>query len=247
MNPESISAPKLLRGAVLLLGSLLWEGEKPEQDGQKGKDRKSWRVSCLDMNTLRTVSGLPICYGRRSASRSGQFTMVFGGSPSGTAQIADLKLGLPVENSGAGEISIAALKREVESLASAEGIWTASNKAHWSAWGLVAIAINPDSAFADKIREVWKAHFKPAPPFQSATYGAAMVDEHGILNVPLPWKTDALVGVDFCLSTPTKPDPVLPTAKQIAEAIQLGSYFERTFSSGIITPDDADILRFLRT
>jgi hypothetical protein len=234
-----------LKGAVRLLGSLLWEGNRPEDDGIKGEARKGWRDAHLDLATLRKIGGLPICYGRRSQSRSGQYTMVFAGRSLGTARVANLKRVLPIEGQAIPSAATAILKAEVVALAKAEGIWTTHNERHWTGWGLVALAISPHSAFQAQIRAMWQVEFKPQRPFDHAQFGMEVVDADGILKVKLPWTKRALKGVDFCLSTPTKPDSPLPTPKQVAEAARLGSYFERTASSGIVTVADKRIRRYL--
>jgi hypothetical protein len=245
MSAGTVLSPTALRGAVLLLGSLFWEGELPEQDGKKGKNRKKWRDDRLDLSTVRDITGLPIRYGRRSESRSGQFTMVFAGTLPGTAKIANLSQVFPLEEKQIPKATIERMKVEVEALATAEGIWKPSNRFAWNDWGLVAISINPHSEFHDQIREVWRANFKPTAPFAHSAFGLGIIDEFGVLGVKIPWEDDVLKGIDFCLSTPTKPDDPLPTAQQIADAIKYGDYFERTVKSGIITSDDAEIRRHL--
>jgi len=244
--PEKGNGPTALKGAVLLLGSLYWEGGLPEQDGQKGDVRKKWRDARLDMSTVRNISSLPICYGRRSASRSGQFTMVFGGKPSGSAKLADLKQTLPSDMTDCiSQAGVALMKGEVEALATAEGLWKPSNKTHWTGWGLVAIAVNPHSAFHEAIRAMWITNFSPGPQFESFKYGPTVVDKNGILELALPWASHEMSGLDFCLATPTMPDTPLPSPQQIAEAIVRSSYFDRNADAGIVTADDAEIRRLL--
>ena len=243
--PEKDNAPTALKGAVLLLGSLYWEGELPEQDGQKGDVRKKWRDARLNMGTVRNVSNLPICYGRRSASRGGQFTMVFGGKPVGTAKLAELRRTAPLGQTGLSQAGIELMKGEVEALATAEGIWKPSNRKHWANWGLVSIAINPRSPFGEMIRTMWIANLSPNPPFENKKFGATVVDRNGILELALPWEGEGMVHLDFCLTTATMPDAPLPTSQQVATAIRQSSYFDRTAESGIRTADDEDIRRLL--
>ena len=104
------------------------------------------------MKTVRDLSGFPIRYGRRSTSRSGQFTIVLGGDPTGVIKMANLKERLPLDKFDLGERAVIKLRREVEELARAEGIWTNDNRSHYRAWGLVAIAINPRSQFKNQIQ-----------------------------------------------------------------------------------------------
>ena len=52
--------------------------------------------------------------------------------------------------------------------------------------------------------------------------------------------------MDFCLVTPTVPQKPLPDAAAIAEAVRLGSYFQRTVDAGIATAADAEIQTLLQ-
>src|SRR6266536_3490531 len=117
-----------LEVAALLLGSLYWEGNEIEQDGDKGRRRKDWRNERLEMKTVRDLSGFPIRYGRRSGSRSGQFTIVLGGEPTSVIKMANLKERLPLNKHDLGQRAVIKLRREVEELARAEGIWTNDNR-----------------------------------------------------------------------------------------------------------------------
>jgi hypothetical protein len=243
MNNEPGADSDCAKGAVMLLGSLYWEGNDPVCDGRKGENRKAWRDTQVEMSGCRDLPGIPIRYGRRSDSRNGQFTIVLGGKPHGVAKIANLKNSLPVEGGGLAEKTVETLKREVEALAKAEGIWNEGNKKHYTTWGLVCIAINPKSKFHEQIRECWTTHFRPGDSFNPSNYGDGILDKDGILLsslTDLAWK-----GLDFCLATPTKPTSPVPSAKVIAEADKSASYFRRTLESGIRTPDDDEIKKYL--
>lgn len=225
----------------MLLGSLYWEGELPEQDGDKGKARRAWRDRHLHMATCRDLPGIPIRYGRRSRSRNGEFTIIFGGAPTGVAKMADLRAPLPVQDGRLADRAIDALRQQVKALAEAEGIWTDENKRHFTGWGLVCIAMNPKSKFRKQLCQIWTAHFRPQ--VKSSDYGAGILDDDGILQIPL--REDVWGGLDYCLATSTKPDCPTPSARQVAEAVKLGSYFRRTCGSGIKTPEDNEILKYL--
>lgn len=230
------------KGAVMLLGSLYWEGNEPEDD-DRGKRRKAWRDERLEMSGCRELPGIPIRYGRRSGSRNRQFTIVLGGKPNGVAKVANLKNSLPVEGDKLAEKAVAALKREVEALARAEGIWSEGDKKHYTGWGLVSIAINPKSEFKEQIHKLWTTHFRPGDSFDPSDYGAGILDKNGILQISLSklvWQ-----GLDFCLATPTRPTNTVTSAKEVAEAVKLGSYFHRTSKSGIKTSDDDKIRKYL--
>lgn len=227
----------------MLLGSLYWEGE---QDGERGNRRQKWRSTRLDMRTCRDLPGVPIRYGRRSQSRNGEFTIVFGGKPAGVAKMANLRAEVPLENGKLGSQAIEILRKEVRALGEAERIWTERNPKHITTWGLVAIAVNPKSKFNDQLCTLWQTHFSPGPGFHPSHFGKGIIDQNAILQIGLPdevWK-----GLSFCLCTPTKPEPKdqVPTAADIAKAVVLGSYFRRTYESGIKTADDAEIWHHLR-
>jgi hypothetical protein len=85
------------------------------------------------------------------------------------------------------------------------------------------------------------AHFQVA--LKPSEYGEGVLDASGILQFLLG--DDVWRGLDYCLATPTKPSCPVPSAKQIGEAVKLGSYFRRTYESGIKTPDDAEIRKYL--
>jgi hypothetical protein len=235
-----------LHGAVLLLGSLLWEGDDLAQDGDKGRKRKEWRDGHLDMNGAMSVVGVPIRYGRRSESRNGQFTMVLMGPADGTAKVAPLSCSLPVQGKEIPEPTVVQVRSEVMALAKAEGIWREKNPYSWDKWGIVAMAVNPDSGFNDQLRAIWAAHFKPASAFNAAAFGQGIIDSNGLVTIGLPWGVAGLQGMDFCLVTPTAPQQPLPDPAAIAEAVRLGSYFQRTVDAGITTAADAEIQRLLR-
>lgn len=228
-----------LRGAVLLLGSLYWEGDEIEQDGARGRRRRKWREERLEMKTLRDLKDFPIRYGRRSDSRSGQFTIVLGGSPTGVVKIANLKKCIPLDHGCLGQRAVSALNREVEELAKAEGIWTDPRPRHYVDWGLVAIAINPESEFRQQIQECWETYFRPGDSFEESDYGEALLNTDGILKVAVD--SAGWDGIDFCLLTPAKPTSRNLSAGEIAKAAKLGSYFTRTTGSGIKTADDSTI------
>ncbi|MDP3072283.1 MAG: hypothetical protein Q8N18_18475 [Opitutaceae bacterium] len=229
----------VVTGAALLIGSLLWEGEMPAVDGTKGKQRKAWREKRLDLATTKNVR-VRIRYARQSDSRAMQYTMCFGGTKLGTGKVARLQ----------GPFPLAALterlRAETEALALAEGIRGAENEFNSASWGVVAIAINPESTQKDAIRAAWTAQFKANQRFDPAKFGKGVVDGGGILLVELPWRNAALRHVDFCLATPTAPNDPSPTPAKIASASRAGLYYTRTRKAGIKTADDAAIERCLR-
>ena len=156
-------------GAVLLLGSLFWEGNNLDQDGSKGRERNRWRQTALRMDAHWEVNDFPIRYCRRSESAS---------------------------------------------------------------------------PYADQRRRIWRRDFARRGKFEPQKYHK-FLNKDGFLNVTL--SEAAWNGLDYCLATATKPKPSKkPSAKQIADAVNLGSYFRRTYDSGIRTSDDKAILAYLR-
>ena len=196
------------------------------------------------MKTVRDLSGFPIRYGRRSTSRSGQFTIVLGGDPTGVIKMANLKERLPLDKFDLGQRAVIKLRREVEELARAEGIWTNDNRSHYRAWGLVAIAINPRSQFKNQIQRCWEINFAGQGFFPPGDYGKDFLDTNGILKIDLGFAN--WEGIHFCLLTPTKPTGPAPSAAEIARATQLGSYFKRNADAGIKTADDDAIRENLK-
>src|ERR1039458_5547971 len=118
-----------VKGAVMLLGSLYWEGNEPLRDGEKGELRKKWREDHLHMHTCRDIR-VPIRYGRRSKSRNSQFTIVLGGGKKGVAKMANLKRSLPAEGDRLGPTAVKILQEEVQALAEAEAVWNDTNRQH---------------------------------------------------------------------------------------------------------------------
>jgi hypothetical protein len=235
-----------LKGAILLLGSLYWEGNEVEQDGAKGRARKEWRTTHLLDGSIRDLAGLPIQYGRRSQSRNGQFTIVFAGEGSGVAKVAALAKGPPIGGNVGLEATMGVLKDEVIALAKAEEIFKdGENSRHWASWGVVAIAINPQSEHAELVREIWGKGLAPTAEFKPQDFGPGIVNQQAILEKALPWERDGLKGMDFCLLALTAPKGQLPKPEEIAKAIRLSSYFHRTNASGITTPDDEAIRKHL--
>lgn len=251
---------KSLRGGVLLLGSLLWEGEN-EMDGENGKKRKTWRDTHLKIDEKRPVAGLPLRYGRKSNSRSGQFTMVFDPmSPDGggTAFFAGFKSQFEITELGLTEAAKQVLENEVESLARAERIWTdeivvsgkttaKANHLHFAKpkkpWGLVGIWINPASDQREAIEGFWRQKYTLPKETDVRDFGATIVGRDCIVTIN-KWP-EALKDIDFCLCTPTRPDTGEWRASDVAGAIITGSYFYRTRDAGISTADDADLLKEL--
>jgi hypothetical protein len=231
--------PRSVVGAVLLIGSLLWEGERRKADGHKGADRKRWREERLDMRSLKKVA-VKIRYGRISPSRDNQYTMVFGGRRMGSAKFARLRE--PAAVAGLTE----RVKAEADALGSAERIRSERNPHNCADWGgVVAIAINPASTMKDVIAAAWKAQFEKVPKIRPDAYCDDVVDVDGILRVKLPWRNE-LAGIDYLLATPTEPNDSKANARKIARAIKDGTYFARNRTAGIITAGDTAILRAIK-
>ena len=123
-----------MKGAVLIIGSLLWETELNSLNKTQGKLREEWRRN-LDLENKIFVKA-PIRYGKRSSTRKCTYTMVFSNSvaSSGTAVIIPYKKATNDFNE---------LKEQAIALSKAEGI---SNEKYpnrlISSWGAVGIYFN---------------------------------------------------------------------------------------------------------
>jgi hypothetical protein len=154
-NDEKFARP--LKGAVLVIGSLLWE-DHLKQD-KKDNIRSNWRNERLNNSESEFVPvHVPIYYGRFSQKRQ-VYTMTFrtkegnflrnhgkfGSQRAASIRIDnELELGkaycIPLKNE---VITIDNLYSEINNLAVAEGIYTTSNEHFYSGWGRVLLLMNP--------------------------------------------------------------------------------------------------------
>jgi hypothetical protein len=228
----------IAQGAALLLGSLLWEGEK-KSDGEKGERRKAWRDKRLQTEVF-DVPGLPMWYGRWSETRD-EYTMVLArGKKGGLAKAREFKLAFGIAGGKLANRALLTLKEEVLRLAKAEGI----GESHISPklrhepcpWGLVALWPNRSSPFVAVLEETWKKHFGLDEFSKTiAKHMGGIPNTDGIIT--LPWPAAIPSHIDYLLCTPTLPKDPLPTGEEIRT--KAGEYYKRTKASGILTELDA--------
>jgi len=132
-----------LNGGVLIIGSLLWDIQKPE--------RKEWHEG-LEMSQKRLVR-LPIRYGRTSSSRSYTYSMVFSNKlimpqQLGTGYVVPFREIIQSKNK---------FEEQALMLSKAEGFDKDNNGLIFRSWGTICIAINPniDKAKANEIENIW--------------------------------------------------------------------------------------------
>lgn len=230
-----------MKGAVLIIGSLLWENEHNSLKKNQGKLRAQWRLNLyLDKKIAVKV---PIRYGRKSTSRRCTYTMIFSNSVSklGTAFIVPF-----IEQTE----SFDELKNQALKLSEVEGISTECSpnriKAHW---GAVGIAFNKfkENQF-DEIKKKWHEEFNS---FDNKMYRigkeAPSIQQNGGLN--FEFKIPEYI--DYVFATPTIPNiSEYPTSGRIIDAIlesnpTYETYVKNNFEHGIRVQNDEEIIKRL--
>jgi hypothetical protein len=192
-KPKRARKPARVTGAVIFLASLLWEDDR-EADEPLGKLRMEWRKKHLVMDHLADLR-VPIRYWRKSGingRRKGQYTMVFAGKELGTAKVSKLSAVLPVRAGVIPAKTETQIAREADALARAEDIQKNGDPRHVCTWGVVAMAINPNSPHRAELRRVWRRIFKRDPNKEHWRFGPDVVDRSGFLRVKLRWSDEAL-------------------------------------------------------
>jgi hypothetical protein len=230
-----------MKGAVLLIGSLLWEDKTNSLNKSQGKLRSDWRKE-LDLENKIAVK-LPIRYGRKSSSRKNTYTMIFSKSVQtyGTAfiipYIQDTKY--------FEDVKFQALR-----FSEAEGI---SSKEHpnrlIASWGAVGIAFN--KARIDLNNEIRKNWHKEFESFNNLGYKigneSPSIQENGELNFELEFPYN----IEYVFATPMQPNVAqYPTINKIIEAIlesdtKYDTYVKENFRNGIRVENDNEIIRRL--
>lgn len=242
-----------LNGAVLIIGSLLWEDEGNALDKDQGRRRSQWRASSLDLSRIQHLK-CPIRYGRRSDSRKKTFTMVFSNScPAlGSSAVAPLANTIDTSNNFTALFDIA-----VE-LARAEGIARDTQKRLCCSWGAVALALSPKferdrSAVAQALKENWSKRFNDLQPDRftiDQQLETPTINQQGLLTAPLDW-TQFESTCDFILATVTAPNiAVYPSDTEIARAMRTApdtyyTYFAQNIQHNIYTFQDTGIRKVL--
>ena len=226
-----------LQGAVLLIGSLLWENEDNALNLATGKKRREWRKALNLQHKIKVQ--VPIRYGRRSSSRKCTYTMAFANSATrGESFIAPYREMCESNDH---------LKSLAIELARAEGIVTKRDQSRiWCGWGAVGVMFHEvDNERAAEWAAEWAAEFDG---FDNSSYNIGdeepSITNRGFLNFPL----DIPDGIDFVLATPVKPQiSEYPTPSQIADAIietqpRYDTYVRLNYRSGIRVSGDDDVI-----
>lgn len=263
---------EMIRGGVLLIGSLEWENADNE-DGRSGpgKVREDWRNRWLGKSKIE-VSGLPIRYARISGKTSEQVKKEIregvrkeaSGAKSGLGRRGQYTMCLTKDVAPVGQALFRPFRESVsgchrlvkaaEALADAEGIprLEGLNVARTEPpWGIVAIWFNPASTHRDTLADWWSQYFGRLKHEGLEKLFPGVVDDKGVIILPWP-EGDLLDGVDFCLCTPTVPTEGVWGAVNVAEAAKAafengkGRYFRFTYCCGIRTADDDAIINALK-
>jgi hypothetical protein len=222
-----------MNGAVLLIGSLLWENEENSLDKTMGKIRVDWRKE-LDVENKIQVN-VPIRYGRVSSTKMNTYTMVFSNSVYnfGTAYIVPFK---NVSN------NFTDIKNQALRLSIAEGISTQKYPNRLiSTWGAVGITFNNVSEI---IKNSWHNEFKK---FDNQKYGLGnetpTIKPNGELNFYFKIPND----IDYVFATTIQPNVLkYPTDKEIINIInetKYDTYIKENFNNGIRVDNDDYIIK----
>lgn len=211
-----------MRGAILIIGSLLWDSQEK---------RQQWRARRLRLDEKERVQ-VPLEYGRRSSSRGDTFTMTLEpDAPQGWAVL----------------VPCASPARRVEDLLKdAEDLWQAEQPgaatgALGATWGCVGVQFR---AVSRSWLEAWCQVFR-----ERESSAVSPVDDRGVLRIPWPVNASgAAANFDFLLATATRRECSRPTVEAISDAwIQQTAghecYFFENVRLGIRTHADVSIWR----
>lgn len=247
---------KKIKGGVIIMGSLFWEDEnnaiQEKADICKGKNRREWRNSYLDLK-LTEKTKIPILYGRCSSSRKCTYTMVFS-----NLALDKESYGLVIPYKSEIDFSnYLNFKRQAQILADIEGISKDGNRLRKS-WGCIGLYINPKSTFSSIIAKNWQTlrltdseYQKKATQYRlKEGYDASLLTDDYLLSKECSINTD----IDFLYFTYIKPEhrnkkeQRFPTPQEIAEEMLRSgyqTYFCQNRASGIITAEDNEIISYL--
>lgn len=228
-----------MKGAVILIGSLLWETKENALNEKQGLIRSEWREN-LEMEN-KTPIQVPIRYGRKSASKKCTYTMVFSNSVKtlGTAYLIPFKMNTN---------NFEKIKEQALQLSIAEGISTETypNRLK-STWGAVAIYFN-GSKNCNELKKKWSNEFQN---FNNADYRIGeeipSINSEGQLNFEINLPDD----IDYVFATPVKPELAeYPTIEKIAEAIleskpRYDTYATENYKNGIRVEGDETLIKMI--
>ena len=231
-----------MKGAVLIIGSLLWENKENSLNRNQGELRENWRKE-LDINNKFEVE-VPIRYGRKSSSRRCTYTMIFSNSvsTSGKAYLAPYK-----EESH----SFEDIKKQAIRLAKAEGISTNKFPNRLIAsWGAVGIAFNKKTnAEIVEIKNRWHEEFVS---FDNTDYKIGQEKPSILRNGELNFEFVIPDNIDYVFATPVIPNVAeYPSIDKIASAIlesnpRYDTYLIKNIENGIRVKDDDKILEIIK-
>lgn len=216
-----------MRGAVLVIGSLLWDDKN---------NRDAWRGEHLRVDAAIPVR-VPIRYGRKSSKRSNTYTMtLFPGHPAGCGVLVPLQSALT---------SFDTLWTEAQALWNAES-GNAAPGSIGAGWGCIG-AMFRSTPDADETQQQWTRAFQ-----ERGTQVINPVRHDGILDIPWPTtlgSDDA--DVDVILANATREAEPAPTSRIVADAwcaqdAGEEKYFFENVRYGIRTIDDQPIWRQIK-
>lgn len=233
-----------LKGAILIIGSLLWD---PDQNNKIGF-RKAWRSKRLLMKDKIHVKA-PIRYGRRSG-RNQNLTMVFSKDCDnenriGTAYLIPLKKIIK---------SFKGIENQARFLSQAEG--ASDNKLKKgikSEWCTIGIQFNPNfnKDVKSEILAKWKAKVLYDGGLKNVEIYKSVLSTGGELTIN--WlsavnKNDQKIinEFDFILATCTVPtENLLPNEKEISKDVVIDDrkYFFKNIQNGITTFQDRGVIK----
>lgn len=233
-----------MNGAVLLIGSLLWETEDNSIKEELGKAREEWRRNLL-MDQKFEIK-VPIRYGRKSSKRMCTYTMIFSNSVQelGTAFI------IPFNEKKYVGSDLEILKKQAFELSIAEGISKIKDPEKISTlWGCVGIYFNEATGKDyDELREFWKSLYKG---FDNKNYKLGDEIPSITINGELNFRLGIPKDIDYVIASSTIPNiSNYPNSKQIINSIletnpRYDIYFLENVKHGIRVFDDTEVLKEL--
>lgn len=227
-----------MKGAVILIGSLLWEDTYNSIEKDKGQIRKEWRES-LDISAKSLIE-VPIRYGRISSTRRNTYTMVF----SNSIETLGKAFIIPFKNE---TYTFEEVKFQALGIAKAEGISNKKNPDRLiTNWGAIGMAFN--SKNEDKLLEIRSKWHKEFQDFDNKFYGikgeTPTIQKNGELNFRLEIPNE----IDYVFATTVIPEPKkYPNIEEIVDAVEnsnprYDTYIKENFNHGIRVFGDEEIL-----
>lgn len=238
-----------LQGAVLIIGSLLWENEGNAVTKEIGILRNSWRGKYLDLDKAEIVK-CPIRYGRTSSTRHHTYTMLFSNNTPaiGSALIVPFKEKISCDE------GFETLNDQAFALAEAEQICKSGEVTLFKNWGTVAMKTMPhlsdkNPTIAKDLTDWWGEKFRGYLEYKRFRINGTeetSVTEDGFVNFNIEISNPS---IDYLLCTPTAPNVTdYPSAFEIAQLISksnYSSYFTENICHEIQTFQDEEIRQFL--